>query len=1508
MADFLFDFRTAFDTGGIDAFVQRVKTALSEVSSAGAGAPAQLAQIRTAASQTLAGLPASGISDEEIKAKGRELSGAYQARVESLLAETDTSKQLDATQRKVKAELEAQLNSLISRRGYGAGNAPIVTREQAQAALTQVGDTALAAQTPQKTFDNARTSAISEAEAAELAATKAGVDARVGETLESLKLRTIVAERTQSEQQRAALAREALSAESGEAEAIVQRMVDERALNKALNERVAVELKARAAAGDTALQGSFFQNIQASAAARAGGTPRLPAEFATLSQFITSKALTTAGFAVAGVGLYGGIQTIKDAIAESEKLQESLNGLKAQFKATDQEASFPEFRQAILDIAKDTGTAGSEVAGLAPLFVAAFGPATAGAQALRDAVIGIKAGAFTQQDSANISNSVKSTFGVTVQEITDQGLHLQDVFGVASDEILKGTADLAPVAKQVGLTFQQTSTIIAAAAQAAGQPASQIAGLLDRTLPTLQQKAAQVLALYQSIPALAGKAPQIAAEFGAGDTGGVFIQIIRDYKSLSASQQESLLTTIASRRELAALIPLLQQSGVAVKELDGGTSAAGRTQQGFDEIMKSIGERFKQLSEQFKQIGQDLLRAGVGDLLKDLALAGGVILTVFGGVVHLFAEFNQATHGLAAQLVGLYLTLKLISAVAGTGAVQGALSGVLGGLGSRVGAASIAARAVPTVISNTTAASTATVTEAAGLGSAAAGGAAAESLGLGFLPGIGAAALVLGVSYQAIKSKNDAAVASYANELKSKTDEQLQTIVNDRGSALDKIGATLSESLGFSSQRLQAQDTLAGRHQPQPDEAQAALNAGLLKGYDPQIRGLGDVLKYVTFADDNNPVSSPEQLLADAAKGKGDAIREEIKQLNAIKGDPAKRAKLEAELGKLRTEQTNLQTQADAKSGQILVNTQQAVQDYDAGNASLAETVSNIQKNVDNLKSVKGSDLGLNDQYAKALKAQSQFLSARAREATDLRIQAAEAGGDDGSAAVSELTAFLNDPTVTDPKQRFKAAHDLLAAEKKIADATKKAVVIPPEARSALIQEQEDLSPQISAFEQQFSGALTAFGSNFDKDVADLVAGGLAYRDAIRQVLQKMRDTIAAKLASITGGFTGGGLHGQQVANQRAALAGDLGQVDSALADLPSADLGQESNIPGVVQPTAAVASATEIASARRALAKAQAHGDPILVAQNDLAAANQDLAEALNPAQTDQANARILESQDALSKAYDDISKSRLALAKAQAGDNALEQAKIGQREADLAAQTAIGEAAKVDAQAQQVNADRTLQKAIADTFNAQTELAIAVANAAGDSVKAAQLGAQEAQDKLNFALQQNQASPGTYGPAELARLQANVVTAGASAVDAQIQQAEQNAQFLKDMGKITTQQEIAYYEQILQYPNLNKKQIDDITLAIHNLRLQLGQDLQFNIPQDIQLPTLYEARRLNQSGGNPAAYQSNRSYADNRQISLQMNVNSNTDYQAAFDTFRGIAVEPGLQYGTQGSLYSGA
>jgi hypothetical protein len=123
------------------------------------------------------------------------------------------------------------------------------------------------------------------------------------------------------------------------------------------------------------------------------------------------------------------------------------------------------------------------------------------------------------------------------------------------------------------------------------------------------------------------------------------------------------------------------------------------------------------------------------------------------------------------------------------------------------------------------------------------------------------------------------------------------------------------------------------------------------------------------------------------------------------------------------------------------------------------------------------------------------------------------------------------------------------------------------------------------------------------------------------------------------------------------------------------------------------------------------------------------------------------------------------------------------------------------------------------------------------------------------------------------LAPLRQNALKTSEDAAKAGRSREEQITDFQLQMGQITTEAAIESLRLILSRTREGTDEYMQLALKIHQLEQQAGQDLQFNLPTNLGLPTLYEARRVTQSTAAGIGYQ------DNRNVNLLVQVNGAQD-----------------------------
>lgn len=1096
----------------------------------------------------------------------------------------------------------------------------------------------------------------------------------------------------------------------------------------------------RAAAGQTP---SLFQKLYATAHSRPGQAPLSPYDSPSLGGFLTSSTLRTAGFAFSGAAIYGAVSGIKEMVKNAEELEKTFTLIRAQVRDP---AEFEGLRKGIFDIARETGLASNEVATLTFQLRGAFGNSD---QALANAHTAAQAVRVTGLELNEVTDSLTAaatSFNTDFAHIVDISLGLQERTGVLSKETIKATADLAPVAKDVGLTLRQTETLVATAQKYSGRAGSAIAEGFNRIFPAMEETSIQVVQLYSELPQLASGLDDVAAAVARGDYGDVLIKLIGDYKNLDATQQAYVINLLGGRREAQNLIPVLEHGSQVIAELSKNQNDAGKTATYFAQLQTSLSQRVARVSEQFRQLGQAIFDAGLGDLLKDAAGAGLLLLTAFAQLVNVFASINRATHGWAAQLVIVIALMKLLRAQS----VQTAVTNVIGGQ--------------------------------AGLGVLGGAFGGPNGLGLGAgLRALGGSQLARGGAYAA----GGYAIEELSQHLfgKQSAGGQIGTSLGQAGigaglgyAVAGPYGAAAGALIAAGSKYTQTRSGTKGAERSLQEKLKTADTAQLrelAKGHTDLMGRLGNFFTGTTTVED-----LAKQALAEQRKsGYANLPKSTQKATRAI------------------------------ESGALEKDWQTAQQEFQAGDRSAVSYLAALRHAQQAFEEIQKHG-ALSDKNAKAYAALQKEISKTysdahaeaAAFATELRQLA---GTDSPDAQIAADVNLLRDTNFSDPKQRLDAAHRIIDAQKqKLEDAisapnvsaaealrlAREGIPILPEVRQELIAEAVRVSTDWQHVVEKAKDAGVIGG-----EVAKLIIGG---------DLDKAKKMLEDQVTFLEGILPYTDVH------DRGSVAAQLERVKSALSAFEDATPPDVTD-KGKVDPKEAAKLTENAALEAYQNLQAQREYDKALVARDPIALAR---------------------------------------LAQVQADDAAKEAKRTGNK------------AAQLQAAAQRVAADRSVQDALAASAAAERDILRAHFERLGDNVAIAQLGLDDANAELARARQQG------AGSEIINQLEAARYRAETELTESRSRDKESLIDFQLQMHQITEQQAIADLEALAAVEQ-NEERRRSLLLKIQQLKEQLSQDLQFNLPRILGLPTLYEATRTSQGAAQGIGYQ------DNRQINVTIN-----------------------------------
>lgn len=517
-----------------------------------------------------------------------------------------------------------------------------------------------------------------EEQAARIALAREGIDS-TGLSGTALQAEAAVAQRISADRQAAATATALSRANRGAVEAAVERRNAEARLRAAEAQLEREYIKRSIAQGG--LQGTFFQRLQA----RYSATPRAPQEFQQLGQFVGQKVLATAGYGIGASLFYGGISGLSNLIQEASELQQIFVQIDNQLTSLGQGAQTEQVKEQVLGIARATGVASDEVGKVAFQFIGAFGGDTTKAlKETQDAMKLVQVTGLELNEVVDSLTAISKTYNVTVEEIGNSTLGLQERFGVLSKEIVTFVGDTAAVGEEAQLSFKDLAAIGAIAQQQSGKSGAVLAEQFNRILPAIADSKNEILSLYQILQQgpngsqFQAGYQNILDALSRGSTGDVFKQIVADFQDLDEAQRNAIIRQLGGRREAQTLIAILRESDKLMAEFSANEQDAGRDagklNDKFEDIQSTLRNTGQRLGEAFKQLGEAILSSGLGEFLADVGNSAAGLLGILNSIISVGSGFNDLLGGFPGDLLkvvliagGLY---KLFASINGLGFIN----------------------------------------------------------------------------------------------------------------------------------------------------------------------------------------------------------------------------------------------------------------------------------------------------------------------------------------------------------------------------------------------------------------------------------------------------------------------------------------------------------------------------------------------------------------------------------------------------------------------------------------------------------------------------------------------------------------------------------------------------------------------------------------------------------------------------------------------------------------------
>lgn len=1432
--------------------------------------------------------------------------------------------------------------------------------------------------------------------------------AREAKTLVGVKLRDF--DRDEGNSERGSIDKSILSARKDELDALHKRLhslrtqtgVDEQISRAKAEILVAERQQARAerqqaqAVFQQAREEGFFnvgtrtQRFQAALHSRNGGIAD-PLGERTAGQLFTQRAFQASSFAVGGLAFYGALQVLRDTLKETEALEREFAVVEGQLDRTfgsGAEEALGRFKESVREISLATGQLGSEVALVQRQLTAAFVPTQAGpgeseeafrarqrAQedlAQRNTELAFKFAEVTGLDSKEITDSL-TAIGLSFDEldgnfqpVLDRAISLEEEFGVLGGQIVTFTADLAPLAANLGFSATQLEELGAAAQKFSGRSGGQLAEQFGRIFTDLPTKSADLVKLFTQGPqSIAELAPQLADAFVADNMEQVLEIILQaanriQTEGLDPGLTQQISEVVAGRREGASFASILREPQQLLAALQDTTDgSAGAVEERWERVRESLSETMERLRRSVEQLAEAILSAGLVDALTAVASLFTVVATAAEKVIRVFDFFNDATGGMIGQLASLYAILKTVDLVmkslgesavfgavfpglaarfSGVAAAGGSFAGLktgassLRGLLTGGGAGALAGRIGPGLSSLAT-----------GLGARASAAAAGGSV-LTFPSAVGATAAGFAAPAAALITVNEARLAM--GQLRDQVESQGKAyrLAADSASTFDLVMRDASTNTKLFATNVMGHEIsgipgtggvgrfFLGGDLPEdivPEVLSNRAGPGGLSAALAALRGSGIEIDENDFGE--AAIEVENALLGEEADL--DSVAEYLRDV--AEDNPAIGEALASAIDKA----LSLQTAAEAvASGQSTANLEQLVKALGENRATPDSVRTALDQALAPLQELLRAAQDAGD-YA-AIIANTEAIAAIKQQA-EAAISAYYANSvsfaerirgifGDSTPKTQAATArrILADTRITDPETRLQALEDLQAARDalfadqlaaaesdaeriallergpgtdpiaqaeaiyiqaheavqtrltELRDATAKQNAFNSTGQQGPVADGGDRSNQIEQLEGLTREAILEISDQLIEDIEKFGEGAID----IRLVMLKARraELYAAVRAISYGGYVGAG--GQAMLDEIQAI-GEQIETYEALQEsgLDPSQIVLDDGGPNDDQKREAddlrAQHAQELRAAQWELAAARAAGDPVAEADVAVARARDELSNAEGDVETIRAQAQLVTALKQQKEAYDDIGRAQLELLAARNEEDPKKSAEIALKQADIAVKQAKGTAERLRAQAQRIRAERALRDAIRDIADSQVELAIAMAESAGNVIQAAELRLKQALTDLSRVKRAGDDSG-------INRARAEVVNAQRALNDTILNKQQGDIDFALQMGTITTRQAIESYQQLLTIPTNTEEQNRELQLIIKRLQGELQQDFQYNLPTSLGLPTLYEVRRAGQdtTGG----------YNDNRVITVTVNANTSASAADIAATVASVVGDP--------------
>lgn len=220
----------------------------------------------------------------------------------------------------------------------------------------------------------------------------------------------------------------------------------------------------------------------------------------------------------------------------------------------------------------------------------------------------------------------------------DLATQIQQTWGVDVEDSLEGTARATEVFSQMGFSMQQTMAIVAATSFRLGQTGQQVAERLNRSIGQITSPEIRDQLLDLAVASEAFNLTLEDFDTGATALAKIAAQFERIEK-VDPDTARQLIQIIGQRREIEVVATVLGTQDIQQDILAGADRAVGAAEKRFSFLRNTTSEILKSISTGFQELAQNLERLGALSPFKLILSTADVLLQTLNRLLKYVESF-----------------------------------------------------------------------------------------------------------------------------------------------------------------------------------------------------------------------------------------------------------------------------------------------------------------------------------------------------------------------------------------------------------------------------------------------------------------------------------------------------------------------------------------------------------------------------------------------------------------------------------------------------------------------------------------------------------------------------------------------------------------------------------------------------------------------------------------------------------------------------------------------------